>query len=248
MKNINTRLKKAFIIVFSSIIFLVLAVILLISPVAKYLIEKYDVTYTGRQIKTGWVYVNPFTGFAHISNLRIFELKRPDTIGENDTVFFSAKGLSANVALFKLLSNTVEITRLTLNEPRGTIIQNKRYFNFNDLIKKFTSKKTGTNSAPVHFNILGIKIINGEFFYHEQVIPVKYFIKKVNFESKGKYWQADTIATRFSLLSGTGNGSVKGNFTINLKNLDYRITAVVQKFDLKFMEQYLQGFGQLWKL
>jgi hypothetical protein len=217
-----------------------MVVILLISPIAKYLVEKYDVKYMGRQIKTGWVYVNPFTGYIHIGNLKIYELKSMTALKENDSVFFSAKGLSANFALLKMFSKTIEITRLTLNQPRGIIIQNKKDFNFNDLIKKFTPKTPGKASSRLHFNILRIKIINGEFFYHEKVIPVQYFIKKVNFESTGKYWQADTITAKFSFLSGTGSGSAKGKFTINIKNLDYRVAAIIQKFDLKFMEQYLK--------
>jgi hypothetical protein len=240
MNNANTKLKKVSIIVVGAIIVLIMAVIFLISPIAKYLIEKYDVKYTGRQIKTGLIYINPFTGYVHISNLKIYELKGPYALKENDSVFFSAKGLSANFALLKLFSKTIEISRVTLNKPRGIIIQNKKDFNFSDLIKKFTPRKTGTTSSPVHFNILRIKIINGEFFYHEKVIPVQYFIKKVNFESAGKYWNADTITINFSFLSGTGSGSAKGNITINLKSLDFRVATIVQKFDLKFMEQYLK--------
>ena len=75
MKIANTKLKKALIIVISSIIFILMVVILLISPIAKYLVEKYDEQYTGRQIKMDWIYVNPFTGYVHISNLKIYESK-----------------------------------------------------------------------------------------------------------------------------------------------------------------------------
>ena len=217
--------------------------ILLISPFAQYLIEKYDEQYTGRQIKIDWIYVNPFTGYVYISNLKIFESKTVPSLTKSDTVFFSAKGVGANFALFKLLSKTIQISKFTANQPRGTILQNKREFNFNDLIKKFTPEKQGINSSTVHFNILSIKIKDGEFYYQEKGIPVQYFIKKVNFESKGKYWKADTIAAKFSFLSGTGTGSAKGNFTINVKNLDYRIAVIVRKFNLKFMEQYLKDLA-----
>ena len=239
MKIASVKLIKACIIVISSIIVLVMVVILLLSPIAKYLVEKYDVKYTGRQIKTGWIYANPFTGYVYISHLKIYESTSMTALEEADSIFFSAKGLSANLAMIKMVSKTIEITKLTLYQPKGIIIQNKKIVNFSDLIKKFTPKKTGSTTSRIHFNILRIKIENGEFHYREKVIPIQYYIKGVNFESNGKHWDADTIAVHFFFLSGTGPGSAKGDLTINFKNLDYRLAAVVYEFDLKFLEQYL---------
>jgi hypothetical protein len=240
MKISNARLKKTFIIVISSLIITITVIFLLISPITKYLIDKYDEKYTGREIKTGWVYVNLFRGYVHISNLIIYESKNMTNLKEDGNVFFIAKGLSANFSVFKLLFKTIEITNLTLDNPKGIIIQDNKDFNFIDLIKKFTPEQLDTIQSHFHFNILRIKIKNGELYYHENVIPINYFIKKVNFKSTGKHWNADTIRVKFSLLSGTGSGSVEGNFTINFKNLDYSLAAVVQKFDLKFLEQYIR--------
>jgi Uncharacterized protein involved in outer membrane biogenesis len=185
MKAIITKLKKTFIKIIISIIIVVTVVILLISPITKYLIEKNDVKYTGRQIKMGRVYVNLFTGYIHISNLKIYESKSLPALVEGDSVFFSAKGVSANFAMLKLLSKTIEIKKITLDHPKGIVIQNKKDFNFNDLIKKFTPENTDTTPSKVHFNILSIKIKNGEFYYHEKEIPINYFIKEVNIESPG---------------------------------------------------------------
>ncbi len=240
IKIVNTKFKKSFIIKISSIIVTVMAVILLFSILTKHLVEKYDEKYTGRQIKTGWIYLNPFTGYVHLHNLKIYETKSLPGIVESDSVFFSAKGLSANFAMIKLLSKTIEITKLTLNQPTGIIIQNQKDFNFIDLIKKFTPDKHDTTLSPVHFNILSIKIKKGVFYYREMTIPVNYFIKDVTIESKGLHWNTDTISAKFSFLSGPGSGNAKGSFTINIKNLDYHLTTIVHKFDLKFLEQYLK--------
>ena len=158
MKIAITRYKKPLITVICSIIVIVIAVILLASPITKYLIVKNDIKYIGREIKMGRVYVNLFTGYIHIRNLKIYESKNlADTVG-TDSVFFSAKGISANFALLKLFSKTIEIKDLTLDQPMGIIIQNKKDFNFNDLVKKITAEKTKANSSPVHFSILKIKI------------------------------------------------------------------------------------------
>ena len=215
-------------------------VIILISPIAKYLVEKYVGKYLGRQITMGWIYINPFTGYVHISNLKVYESKNLPAITNGDSIFFSAKGVSANFALLKMLSKTIEIEEINLDHPKGTIIQNKKDLNFSDLITLFTPKKPLTTPAKFHFNILRIKIIDGEFYYHEKLIPINYFIKQVNLESKGKRWDADSIAAKFSLQQGLGSGDMKGDFMINFKNKEYRVAVLIHKFDLNIIEQYLK--------
>jgi len=239
--KINTKIKKATIIVVCFIALTMVVVILLISPIAKYLIEKYDEKYTGRQINLGWIYVNPFTGYVHISDLKIHESKSlPDSM-KGDSIFFSAKGVSADFALVKLLSKTIEISEITLDHPRGIIIQKRKALNFSDEIRFFTPKKARTASSNVHFNISGIKIISGEFHYREVVTPFNYYIKDVNIESTGKQWDSDTMALKYSFGSGPSNGVAKGDFTINFKTIDYRLSVVAQQYDLTFIEQYLKS-------
>src|SRR5665647_3536072 len=230
-----SKFKKPLIVLFITITTLVVLAILFISPITKYLVEKYDTKYTGRQIKMDWAYVNPFTGYIHFSNVKIYELN-------SDSIFFSAHGVSANISLFKILSKTYEISDFTLNQPNGIITQSNKEYNFNDLIKIFSSQDSSKVAKAVsHINILNVKIIDGIFYYRDKQVPINYFIKKVNIESTGMHWDADTIAAKFSFLSGIDSGGMKGNFTINSKNKDYRLAIVVQKFDLDILEQYLSA-------
>jgi hypothetical protein len=209
-------------------------VIIFISPITKYMVEKYDLKYTGRQITMDWAYVNPFTGYVHFENFKIFEFR-------SDSVFISSKGVSANFEMRKLLSKTYEISELTLNKPHGILVQIDTILNFDDLVQKFSPKVDSLKAiAPVHFSINSIKIIDGQFFYRERVTPINYFIKNVNIESSGVHWDSDTIAATYSFISGIGSGGMKGNFTINTKNLDYRLAVIAQKFDLEILEQYLK--------
>nr|MDA3890339.1 DUF748 domain-containing protein [Salinivirgaceae bacterium] len=202
-----------------------------------------DEKYSGRQIPVGWVYFNPFNGYVHIQNLKIFETKIANNLVPEDSIFFSAKGLSANVALLKLASKTIEITKLTLNQPEGFIIQNKNNLNFNDLIQKFTPDKSEIILDTFHFNILKMKIKNGVFHYREKLIPINYFIKNVNIESSGIYWNVDTLAAKFSFCSGIGTGNAAGDITINLKNMDYNLAIIVQQFNLNIIQQYLKDLA-----
>lgn len=233
MKIKNKKGIRIIIILFSSLFLAVGIFILFISPITKYFIEKYDKQWTGREITMDLAYVNPFTGFVYFKNLIIHE-------AEVDSIFFSAKGVNIKFNLWKLFSNTYEISELTLNKPHGIIIQNNEIFNFTDLIERFTPNNIDTTIAGFHFNILKLKVNDGEFHFRENQIPVNYFIKNVSFESTGKRWDTDTISGKFSFVSGIGNGDVKGKFTINLKNDDYSYDVVVHKYDLNIIEQYLQ--------
>jgi len=233
-KSRKYKFFRALLISLSVLIVMVGLVILFISPIAKYLVEKYDLKYTGRQITMDWALVNPFTGYVHFNNLNVHEL-------ESDSVFLSIEGVNANFALLKMLSGTYEISELTLNKPRGNILQIDSILNFDDLIVRFSKKVDSVKAvSAVHFNMLNIKIVDGEFYYRERVTPINYFITKVNIESTGLLWDTDTIDAKFSFLSGIGGGGMKGNFIINLKNLDFRLAVVAEKFDLDIIEQYMR--------
>jgi uncharacterized protein involved in outer membrane biogenesis len=157
-RPLTRKFKKRLVIIGGSILLFILLLFLLISPITKYLIEKYDEEYTGRQITMDWAYVNPFTGYFYFSNLEIHEL-------ESEKIFFSAEGMAMNLSVYKLFSNTVEITELTLDKPKGVIIQIENNFNFTDLIEKFSAKEEDKDKDPVYFSILNIKINDGEFHF-----------------------------------------------------------------------------------
>lgn len=230
---------KRLAIIAGMIIVLIFIAILFISPITKYLIEKYDVKYTGRRIEIGWCYANPFTGYVYLDNLKLYELK-------SDSIFFSTQGLTIRVSILKLFSKTYEIGELTLDHPRAVIIQNRKKFNFDNLLDKFRSSEPGYRKEPQHFSVLNISINVGEFYYREESIPVNYFIKDLNFTSNGIRWNVDTTTASLSFRPGYSGGSVNGNYTLNVKTLDYKFSAIAKKLDLQIIEQYLRdlsGYG-----
>ena len=217
---------------------LVTTVIIFISPITKYLIEKYDVKYIGREITMDWIYVNPFTGYAYMHGLKIYEE------GSMDTIFISAKSLSVNFTMLKMFNKTYEIKNVILTEPWGRCIQNHRRFNFNDIIVRFSPKDTiKSTGPPVHFNILNIKVVNGEFHYEELSIPVSYYIKNVNIECPGKRWDNDTMNFHVALQSGPTSGKLDATLNLDVRSLDYSINAKIDKYQLKFLDQYLRDIA-----
>ncbi|MDF2449035.1 MAG: hypothetical protein K0R26_1539 [Bacteroidota bacterium] len=237
MKFISPKLKKTLIILTIVIVALVALVIIFISPITKYMVEKYDTKYIGREVKMDWAYVNPFTGYIHFDDLKIFEQK-------SDSVFLEIDGITARVSMRKLFRKTYEINSLVLDQPVAKIIQKKKVFNFQDIIDLFNDKdKPKTDKGPVHFNLLNAEINDGVFHFSEPSTPINYSIIKVNFESEGKRWDNDTIKGKLKFSSGIGRGDVDAKFMINTKSMDYAFDVLVKKFDMKIMKQYLRDLS-----
>jgi uncharacterized protein (DUF427 family) len=237
------RLKKVLIIIAVAIVAFIVLLVVVASPVAKYMVEKYDEKFTGRQIDVGWIYLNPLTGYMHIQNLKVFEKNK-------NNIFFSAGGISVNVTLRKLFSKTYEISRFKLDNLKVRILQDGDKFNFTDIVEKFASSDTvpKTDTAAVRFSIKNVRIRNGEIHYNEKQAPIDYFIKQVNIDSKGKTWDVDTVNVKYSFLSGPGSGSIKGDLIFNFASQDYRAGIVIDKFDLKIVEQYMLEMANYGKL
>lgn len=113
------KLKKILLISMGIIILVVVLGILFISPITKYLVEKYDEQLTGRQIQIESAYANVFTGYVNFSNVNAYELN-------SDSVFLSAEAIKLNFNMSKMLSNTFEIIELTIENPKVTILQKKK--------------------------------------------------------------------------------------------------------------------------
>lgn len=231
------KTKKILFIVGLSFLILMIVVVAFISPISKYLIEKYDKKFTGREITLDWAYVNPFTGYIYLNNVEIKE-------HESDLVFLTLKGLSVNVAMIKLFYKEYEFTEVTLNKPRGFVKQVYKEFNFNDLIERFSNKSSPKKqNKTVKYSIQNIKIIDGVFYYKDIITPINYFVKKVNIESKGISWDVDSIPIQFSFESGIGSGDMKGDFSLYLKKIDYKLKVKVKKFDLNIVGQYIKDLS-----
>jgi hypothetical protein len=239
MKAMGKKLKKILAIFVLALVAFVLLVIVFISPITKYLIEKYSVKYTGRQIKMGWVYVNPFTGHLHFHNLKIYEQN-------SDTVELSADGLNVAFALRKLFHHIYEIKYVTLTRPWIRVVKDGKRFDFSDLIDRFSSKGEPDTipTAPIRVNVYNMKIEGGEFHYIEQMTPVRYFVTKVDIQSPGKEWSGDTMRFDYSFQSGPGKGgSWNGYFALNVRSWDYTLRTIIDHFDLAPLEQYLKEFA-----
>ncbi len=231
------RIKKILIWSAIGIVVVVAALLIFISPIAKYLVEKYGKKYTGREIKVSWAFVNPFTGYVHLSKLKIYE-------HQSDSLFLTAAGVSVNFGVMKLFRHGFEIKRLELDHPVIYVIRDHGVLNFDDVIERLSSKDTSRvekkSSHSTQVNLLNLKVTRAEIHFTDKQIPFDYFIKEADFETKGIHWDEDTMSIAYSFLSGPTKGSMKGQFHVNFKTGDYLIADRIEGFDLKPLEQYVK--------
>lgn len=213
------------------VVTLMIILILIASPLTRYLVEKYDVKYTGREIEVGRVFLNPLTGNVKLKNLKIYELN-------SDTVFFSMRTFKADLSIVKLLTESYQVNSLLIDHPEISISRTDTLFNFTDLIKKF-AVEADTNKELLHLNILNIRVRQGKVHYTETENPVNLTLSKINFISSGKYWDRDSIDGEFSLIPDTGE--MKGNFTVNTKNKNYQFKMNLNNFNLASFQGLLSG-------
>ena len=220
-------------------------VVIFISPITKYLIEKYDVQLTGREIRMDWAYVDPFTGYCHLNNLRFYEC-------QSDSIFFRTDGFNLDLAISKLFGGVYEISKLHLTKPWAVVIQDGEKFNFSDLLVQFGQNKTEDSTMkktdPVKFNLLNLEIEEGEFHFREKTIPIVYFIKNVNIKSSGIQYDSPLTNATYELQPGIGSGWIGGAIQLNLRTLAYSQNLRVKKFSLNILEQYLHQISAYGKL
>jgi hypothetical protein len=226
----NGRKKAVKIILwFFGILALLLIIIAAITPpVAKRLVEKHDVEYTGREITVGNIILNPFTVAISLNDLVMFEQ-------ESDTVFMSAERVRVRVSLLKLLRGVYEIRSVKVASPEIRVVRDDSLFNFTDLVEKFTPEDT--TAEELKLNVRNISLKDGTINYYERKMPVEIGITDINFYSEGMFWDVDTMTGEFSLVSG--NGKVSGDFMFHQDSLDYRMSMLVENLDAAMFEPYL---------
>ncbi|HEX2969124.1 MAG TPA: DUF748 domain-containing protein [Bacteroidales bacterium] len=224
-------LLKSIVIILGIIILL----ILIASPLTKYLAQKYDVRFTGREITIARAFVNPVAGSLSLTDFRMY--------GPNgDSVFVYAHKFKTNISILKLIAGVYEVSRISLVDPEVIITRDDTVFNFSDLIKKFTAGADTTKKEKItKFRIKNISLSDGKIQYREKKIPFSITLSEINFDSPGVSWDTDTITGIFSLAPGLGNFS--GNFMFNQKSFDYRASLYLSGFQIGQFKPYLDALA-----
>jgi len=199
-----------------------------ISPIAKYEIEKNCIKWTGRKITIDSLNIHPFKSAVFIKNIKIYE-------ADTNKVFFDCHDVYIKVSLFKILAGVYEINEIKIDAPEISVTQNGNKFNFDDLIKRFssdTTKKPATkNTSETQYFLKKIIINNGNITYNNAPIRNTFRIHNINFNLPQLSWNDPESKVHLDFKYGTG-----GNFNIDLdanrKTFDYNLTLAIDSYDL----------------
>lgn len=184
MKTYLKKSLKIFLWIIGSLflLFLILFVVIQIPSFQNYAKEK-AVTYLEEKIKTK----------VRVDSLAIKFPKKVVLIGvyfedqKKDTLFAGEK-LAADISLFQLINNKVEINSLELVGISANLNRDsKAVFNFDYIIKAFASpKKQDSDSAPMQFSVEEIELDRIKFNYTDAVTKNDIYANLKHFETKIK--------------------------------------------------------------
>ena len=138
---------KITLIVAGSIIGLLLAALLLVSPIAKWYIQKHDKELIGRELSIGRLWVNVLTGTAKIDELTLYE-------DDGTTPFVSFDHFDTRIKLMDLLHNRLWVKHALLSGLKVNIEQDRTWFNFNSMVEHFASDEPKPNDEPSDFGLV----------------------------------------------------------------------------------------------
>ncbi len=234
------RLFKILLWLLGIILALLLAVVIFISPIAKYLIEKNSEKYTGRVIRMAQFNINIFTGNVNISGFRMYE---PD----RKTVFIGFSHLRIDLELRPLLDQVYHIQHLVVDDPDIRITQKGSTFSFDDILKKFIprdsvkTKPSPSDTVPTKYFLDDILVNGGKFSYANSDFQLDAQLQKLMLRIPQYAWNTKEVCIVYGFLLRSG-GKFKGKLNLNLDNLDFSDDLQVDNFNLAVTKPYLTPY------
>lgn len=233
--------KKILLFVITSLLALFILAAIFISPIARYLIEKYSEQYTGRLINMDYLRINLFNGEINVKGLRIHEKNKRQ-------VFIGVGEIDARVGLWRMLYSNYLVKKLRIDRPVIRVVQQGSRFNYDDLVKRFTSgPPPPKGTPPTQYWVRQLSIHDGTLIYQNSQPAVTVQMNKTNVAVRDIAWD-DTkyhaeISTR---LKTGGSGNVLLDF--DSKTNDYYLVGKVEQVNIGWMYPYLRDYMKVREL
>lgn len=231
-------------ILFTLLILILTGVVLLvifISPVVEWTIEKYSPEYIGRQVQMDDLTINLLIGRLSIDNLKVSEAN-----GSADT-WLNCHEISGAINVPKLFVAKYELQYVIVDGLETVVLQNGNSFNFDDLLAlpaKYASKKAEepkAESDPVDWQIKNIFLTNSKLRYSSKDYDIDYTASNLNIHSPliSASTPAMDFVYGFDISSG---GHLDGAYSVNTDNLQYGLHFISQALNLEGAYPYVRDF------
>lgn len=225
-----------------SLAVLVLLVALLLSPVAKWVVEKYSPSWTGRQVLIGDLHTNLFAGKVELDDLRMLEADGTTSFVAIDTVFVQAN-------LLHLFRREVDLHHIWIKHLDAAIINRDTCFNFTDIIEHFSSSDSvpespkDTTPAPWSFSLMDIRLHDWHISYADMSRHSSWELENMNLDVPGVYFgnRKTQAGLSFNFPNGMGSLGLNGNYNMVSGNyaLDLDLDSVALDMAMPFVRDYV---------
>ncbi|MBC8435965.1 MAG: DUF748 domain-containing protein, partial [Bacteroidetes bacterium] len=224
---------------------LFLLIMLIVSPVARYVIEKNSETWIGRTVEIDKLGINLLNGRITIKDLALYE-------ADQDSVFFHVNHILVDINIWKLIWGTYHIEQLHIVDPFVRIIQQGDSMNFSDFMIRFpadTSAKSDDTISPeeIKYVIEELSISGGNIHYINHDFGADIQIVMMTLDIPALAWNEPELGLSYSLSLASG-GDVKGSFNLNQQTFDYTQQVQVDSLNISFILPYLKPYLKIKKL
>ena len=170
--------RKVLLTILGIIVGLVLAVLLFVSPIAKWYVEKHDTELIGREVTIGSLWINVFHGSVNIKDLTLYE-------DDGVRPFVQFEQFKTKIQLKELLNKKLVVKRVLLSKLDINIEEDRTWFNFNSMIDHFKSdepkpEKEKSVSEPFGLIFNNINIEKGHIHFIDYSIDNEFNLDDIS--------------------------------------------------------------------
>ncbi len=229
--------RKLLIIIGAAVGILFGAILLGISPLAKYYVEKHGKELIGRRVSVDQLRFNLLNGKLHIEDFTLYEADEKST-------FVALDRFSTDVKLWSLLKRTININYIDLVRPDIHITQQGSSFNFDDMVAHFRSdstavEKPSTEKNPWIIDIDSITIRSGKMLYEDRQVEAKWDFNNLNLYVPSVYFAGQDTDIGITLSFAEG-GSLHTSLAYNLESNDFDLSVELNRLALSTVLPYFR--------
>ncbi len=216
---------------------IVILILVFVSPVAEYLIEKNSREWTGRKIEMDRLGINLLNGKVGIKQLKVYE-------ADDSGLFVTVGKIRINTALLSFLTGRNIVEDVLIENAIIQILQNGESFNFDDLILRFGASDTveyPAEGTPVAFEVRNIEIRNNTLNYKGASPLVNISVENLNITCP-VISSADPHISISATCAFNQGGDFTADLLFNQETSVYNLKAGITDFNLTHLYPYVKDY------
>ncbi|KAF5069590.1 hypothetical protein DSECCO2_231170 [anaerobic digester metagenome] len=216
---------------------IVILILVFVSPVPEYLIEKNSREWTGRKIEMDRLGINLLNGKVGIKQLKVYE-------ADDRGLFVTVGKIRINTALLSFLNGRNIVEDVLIENAIIQILQNGESFNFDDLILRFGASDTveyPAEGTPVAFEVRNIEIRNNTLNYKGASPLVNISVENLNITCP-VISSADPHINISATCAFNQGGDFTADLLFNQETSVYNLKAGITDFNLTHLYPYVKDY------